>query len=79
MSPRNVIITNTGKQRAVCELCGKQSRPVELARLGYLAVGWSELPFPADYVHTDGSTGSLFRCPLCGDRRDFPISPKLDR
>lgn len=79
MSPRNVIITNTGKQRAVCEFCGKQSRPVELARLGYLAAGWSELPFPADYIHADGSTGSQFRCPPCGDRRDFPISPKLDR
>lgn len=78
-TPRNKIATSKGTERAVCQYCGKQSRPMPRASLAYISTGWATSPFPDHFMHADGSTGSTFRCPTCHKRRDFPIAPKLDR
>lgn len=82
--PRNVIITGSGKIRPVCEYCGRTTRSSYEAKndrlsLADLPLSWSVLPFPNHVMHADGSTGTLHHCPSCTNRRDFPISPKLDR
>lgn len=77
--PRNIAVTSAGKQRAVCQFCGKQSRAHERVNIFVLGAGWSVAPYPADFVHTDGSLGSMFTCPTCNTRRTFPRSLKLDR
>lgn len=70
----NLIAYSTGKVSAVCQYCERKSRPVAPARpprkdgrpsVMDLAAGWSEAPYPADTVHEDGSTGSLWTCPSC--------------
>lgn len=71
----NTERTGTGRLRAVCEYCGKRSRPVDVGertRLGILDLpaGWSEAPYSPTHVHGDGSTGSLWCCPACARRRD---------
>ena len=71
----NTVTTSSGRVRAVCEFCGRQSRPVAVAagdrlHLWHLAVGWSVAPYPPEFTHDDGSTGSLFQCPACARRLD---------
>lgn len=62
-----------GKSSAICECCAKQSRPVPVDADGEpdlwkMARGWSTAPFPADFVHRNGSVGSTFTCPACNTR-----------
>lgn len=59
-----------GKSSAVCQCCGRQSRPVTLdvegePDLWKIPRGWSTSPLPASYVHEDGSVGSTYTCPAC--------------
>lgn len=61
------------KASAVCQCCGRRSRPVETDRDGEpelfdLARGWSQAPFPARFRHPDGSLGSKYTCPACNAR-----------
>lgn len=68
----NCIKTKSGALRAVCEICGGKSRAVDLQgkRLSMwdLGRGWTEAPFPPNFVHSDGSSGSLFQCPSCNKK-----------
>lgn len=71
----NVERTTTGRLRAVCEHCGRRSRPVDVGardRLGVfdLPAGWWEVPYSPGTRHPDGSTGSLWCCPACARRLD---------
>lgn len=66
----NTVTTSSGKVQAVCEFCGRMSRPVALAADGRLSLldlprGWSEAPYSPTFTHEDGSTGSLWQCPGC--------------
>ena len=59
---------------AVCEWCGRRSRPVSANYRGEpdlfeLPRGWWEAPYGLDWVHADGSAGSLWTCPTCGKCR----------
>ena len=53
---------------AVCEFCGRRSRPHPRLGIFSLAVGWSCAPYPEDFVHSDGSTGTMYACPTCSRR-----------
>lgn len=68
----NTTTTSSGRVRAVCEFCGRQSRsvvPVDgRAWLLDLPRGWSEAPYSPTFAHPDGSTGSLWQCPGCVQR-----------
>lgn len=69
----NFIPTQAGTVSAVCECCGRVSRPVPADDDGEpvewrLGRGWSVAPFPADSVHHDGSRGTKYRCPECNRR-----------
>lgn len=71
--PTNYAPARNGMVRAVCQCCGKQSRPVAAEEDGepkswHLAAGWSTAPFFADTLHDDGSKGSFFTCPTCNKR-----------
>jgi hypothetical protein len=76
MSVVNFIPTRDGKKAsAVCEFCDRRSRPVAVDSAGEpdlwaLPVGWSQAPFRVDFAHDDGSTGSLWACPVCNRRLD---------
>ena len=65
----NTLTTASGKVSAVCEFCGRQSRPVVPVdgRVWLLDLprGWSEAPYSPTFTHRDGSTGSLWQCPAC--------------
>lgn len=66
----NYIPAKDAKARAVCEICGKKSRPAEVdsdgePQLFALAAGWSTAPYPHDFTHDDGSRGALWTCPKC--------------
>lgn len=70
----NHIVTSTGRIRAVCEHCGRLSRPVDFTpgwrvNLFDIGTGWSVAPYPPSFVHDDGSTGSLYTCTRCNQRR----------
>lgn len=72
MTALNVVVTKTGKVRAVCEFCGRLSAPKPMRNdridvgIFDLTPGWSVAPFPDDYTHAfDGSKGSLYTCPTC--------------
>jgi hypothetical protein len=59
-----------GKTAAVCQCCGTQSPPTDMTDKGEpdlwsMPPGWSEAPYPASYVHRDGSKGSRYTCPAC--------------
>lgn len=75
-NPVNVIVTKGGKAGPVCEFCGRVGRAVTpTGRDGRLSVfdvarGWSCAPYPDDFVHPDGSKGSLWTCPACQRRID---------
>ena len=66
----NHVTAGNGKVAAVCDCCDRKSRLViagshgepELWNMGR---GWSQAPFPADYMHPDGSIGSMYTCPAC--------------
>ncbi len=77
----NTETSKAGRIRVVCEICDRRSKytdPVEpypASRTRHLPQpdfwtirGWSEAPFPDDYVHADGSSGSTFTCPACQRR-----------
>jgi hypothetical protein len=69
----NYIAAGEGLARAVCQCCGRRSRPVTADKDGEpdlfeMARGWSTAPFPADCKHDDGSVGSTFTCPDCNKR-----------
>jgi hypothetical protein len=72
----NVVRTSSGKVRAVCEFCGRQTRPVtpdpyrDEPGLFDLGRGWSMAPYPKTFTHPDGSTGSQYSCPDCNARFD---------
>ncbi len=71
----NTVTTASGRVRAVCESCGRMSRPVTPRSDGRLFLfdlsrGWSEAPYPPTFTHPDGSTGSLWQCPACARRLD---------
>jgi hypothetical protein len=60
-------------QRAQCQCCPRQSRPVPAddqgePNLWAMPRGWSTAPFPADFEHSDGSVGSKYTCPACNTR-----------
>lgn len=64
----NVVTTDGGKLRPVCEFCGCLGEAVDPGADGRISMfdvapGWSVAPFPADFVHADGSTGSQWCCP----------------
>lgn len=67
----NYTPAHNGKSSAVCCCCGGKSRQVNVntdgrgPSLWNLTRGWSEAPFPSDYVHADGSIGSMYTCPAC--------------
>ncbi len=69
----NCIVMPDGRLRAVCEYCGKVSEAVNPDFRGKLSIyileGWAEAPFADDYVHDDGSKGSLWHCPDCCARQ----------
>ena len=74
-APVNVVVTKAGQLRAVCEFCGRRSRPTKPDPCGRvdlwgLARGWSSCPFPDEYVHADGSAGTTYTCPDCDRRLD---------
>lgn len=81
----NQVATSTGSVRAVCEWCDGQSRPVRTVTgrigLGDLATGWTVAPYPPSTVHADGSTGDLYTCPRCSNRRreGGHLTPHPDR
>lgn len=62
-----------GRSSAVCQCCGKLSRPVGVDADGEpdlwrMARGWSQAPLPAEHQHADGSLGSKYTCPSCNAR-----------
>lgn len=70
---RNHVAASCGRACAICQCCGRRSRPARADKDGEpdlfdMARGWSTAPFPADSVHRDGSTGSTFTCPACNKR-----------
>lgn len=72
----NTIATAAGRVRIVCHICGRISGSRPSARLGDLPLGWWVAPYPDSSTHPDGSSGDLFTCPSCHERRDFPIRPR---
>lgn len=72
----NTVPTTTGKIRFVCQFCGRMTGPRASGRFSDLPNGWACAPYPAHTQHPDGSTGTVYRCPPCTARRDFPITPR---
>lgn len=73
--PVNVIRHDDGRVSPVCEFCGAVGEPVTPGRPGgRLSIGdvegWSTAPYPDDFVHEDGSTGSKWTCRTCQARMD---------
>lgn len=67
--PENVERTSSGRLRPVCESCGRRGAPQPDSG-GYVSTldlprGWSCAPYPLDYRHADGSTGTRYQCPGC--------------
>ncbi|WP_152877991.1 hypothetical protein [Acinetobacter guerrae] len=79
--PVNYFMAKNGKVAAVCECCGKKSKYVSPSYDGqpciWLCAGWSHAPFPKDFIHKDGSTGSRYDCPSCEKRLRAGESLKL--
>ena len=80
-TPVNYITAKNSKVAAVCECCGKKSKYAPPAYDGQPAIwhlsGWSSAPYPKDFVHKDGSTGSRYDCPSCEKRLRNGESLKL--
>jgi len=70
--PVNHISDLNGKVAAICEFCGKQSKFIQSDRKGEPLVweisGWAQAPYPKNFLHSDGSTGSRYSCPACEKR-----------
>ncbi len=69
-TPMNYTPMRGGKVAAICQCCGKKARATAPNSEGEpdlwaMPQGWSEAPFFADTVHSDGSTGSMYTCPAC--------------
>jgi hypothetical protein len=78
----NYAKTSNGKVRAICECCGKKSLAVLPDEDGEpplwrLAAGWWQAPYPADFIHSDGSIGSNYTCPGCHKKMQSGQSVKL--
>ncbi|AXH45804.1 hypothetical protein SEA_GEAZY_43 [Gordonia phage GEazy] len=71
----NCEVTRDGRKvRAICQWCGRRSRPVA-PRFGdepsfWDLSGWSAAPYPEDFTHRDGSSGTVYTCPACARLRD---------
>ncbi len=68
--PVNLERTAAGNVRPVCEFCGRKGRAVAPDERGRVSLwslgnGWSCAPYPVEFVHHDGSTGTLYQCPAC--------------
>ncbi|WLP91302.1 hypothetical protein [Gordonia sp. NB41Y] len=83
----NLVPTSTGTVRTVCSSCDRLSRPRRANAHGQphwadWPRGWSEAPYPRDFVHADGSLGSTFTCPRCArlraERQAAGITPLLE-
>lgn len=66
----NLIFLKSKNVKAVCQFCGKKSKPVPLAKNGEadcfeLSIGWAVVPYPTSFLHSDGSVGSMYTCPSC--------------
>lgn len=61
----NTETTTTGKLRAVCECCDKRSRSFDPKSAAFGPTGWACAPYPAEFVHRDGSAGRRWTCPAC--------------
>lgn len=69
----NYRTTRRGFVIAICQFCGRESkasRPGRDGEPGLLRIGqgWAEAPYPRDFIHRDGSRGSLYECPACYKR-----------
>ncbi len=74
-TPLNYTPTRGGKVAAICQCCGKKARATAPNSEGEpdlwaMPQGWSEAPFPAGYVHRDGSIGSRYTCKACNKLLD---------
>lgn len=72
MTMYNVVSNGDGRLRALCVYCGLASPPARVTVHGEplleaLPPGWAQEVYPADYVHWDGSQGSLWTCPRCDE------------
>lgn len=70
MAPVNEVATSTGRRQAVCEFCGRRSRPVARLHIWAVGGGWSCAPYSDHFEHFDGSRGTLWTCPRCSARLD---------
>lgn len=86
-APVNLRLTTAGDgARLICEWCGRASRRAYPLRddgsvsSWLMPSAWSCAPYPADFVHGDGSTGTKWLCGTCERRGpDVVRAPKLDR
>lgn len=73
MAHINHTPARNGKSAAVCCCCDKHSRPARTDSKGEpdlwdMAQGWSQAPYPADFLQSDGTIGSTYTCPACNKR-----------
>lgn len=65
----NHVTTSTGRMKAICQCCGRQSPSTEPSHgepdLWAMPRNWSTAPYPHDCRHADGSVGSKYTCPAC--------------
>lgn len=70
--PVNYVTARNGKVAAICEVCGKKSKYTQAEYNGepsfFNLSKWSQAPFPKNFIHRDGSIGSLYKCPTCENR-----------
>ncbi|AMS02960.1 hypothetical protein SEA_MAGICMAN_39 [Gordonia phage MagicMan] len=68
------MIRDGRKVRAVCQSCDRRSRPVATRVGGAPSLwdlsGWSAATYPENFVHSDGSRGTVYTCPGCARTRD---------
>jgi hypothetical protein len=78
----NYAPSTKGRVVAICEHCGKRSKPCRPdtdgePHLWGVGRGWSQAPYPPDFQHDDGSIGSTWTCPACNKRFDAGESLKI--
>jgi len=68
----NYVTLHNGRVSAICEHCGKRSKSTTPGQDGeprmWELSGWSSAPYPHDFKHDNGSTGSTWTCPACNKR-----------
>jgi hypothetical protein len=73
----NYAPSTRGRVVAICECCGRRSRPTSPNADGEPSLfegfpgpgrGWSEAPYSHSFRHDDGSVGSTWTCPACNKR-----------